>query len=1380
MFKKFYIHDRIFAKTKGLLYWPARIADASLLKKSPSKYQYPVFFYGTHEVGCVHVKNIYPYFEFKEQFAVENEMEKFNLGLYEIENDPEVLDNAPDKTIVSEVVEPVGFSEGKRLKTKQNKALVKDRSKQKETKNSIKPSINRRSLRNMNRSSPSGIKKCDFDESIELKSCLKKLNRKITEKEKKVTFQMNEQLRRRNSSATKVSESIAKSQVKTNKFEKSRKSPKGKRREIEVEPYLKTRSAMAKTLAKLENSPKQSQHDDNKKRTMNLKTFEQRITNNSTDPFPSKVNKSSQSDKDLNSNIKNTSPTLETSKKAFDAKECKTINMQIRSSLEDTIIEVITANKKSEGSNHQSSMRHTTTKNRILGKNIVTEFSQQKTDEIAEGFVKEQNVMTTGSLQDQKTKDSNKESENIPGNTDLQQNVQNLKRNFPDNNRSEISVGGRCEFTPNNMETISLINTSESSDIVCRIEQDSEATAQISDIAAKPLLKSDEEEASKDCEIYTPEEKGNCFDEKMGNNLSTKRVRQESTMDDHGTINNANTETDDELIENEIDSLYEELSSESSSLNMQENDSCDATHQPEEHPSENIPDVNDSNNSNFLCIKEDVVEYESRLRFDDRRKKLRFVKEIKRELKDILSTDDLNCTLCFEVLDKICRINLTPYILRRCSSIVGTIKKIIKMNTTCLLKAKAKQAYYKCKSCFMTLPGQKFSKIIEQQVATYRETKKLKSEENQKKEGICRVFFSSPFTGMEEERQTLTKRFWPRIESLCSSKGLQFCAVDMRWGITAQSAQAARVIDICLRECARSDIFVGFYGQRYGWHGEYDETLQKNFDNAKEKFPWIDKYRDRSMTELEFMEGHLNDPGKMPACICFRDKSYDDEMYKKAELDGNTAKMTAFISESEAAKVRLENLKENIIKTKDNTIGVMESYKSPKEAAEFMFDCIWSFLKSMLNTETSLSHRELSLAQHDAYAATRSKLFIGRQDVLEKLSTNKTNILISGESGSGKSALIASWEKLKCKKQDEHIYITHYIGCGSETTSILDIWKRINTEILYKKKDLEFTTEEKTIRETNEIRDHITIFRKFEQKLKEKGVECTIVLDGLEKVEKSSNQVFTPLYWIPKVQEQHIKFVLTTTSLDKENIDELKSRGYSEINLPLLDRNEKEQLCLTLLRENSKEMTQEQLSKLVDIEQTQNPLFLKVLISELCAFGSFRLINNKIDDLTSAKDISQLFEKMIIRLKRDYNDPEAGTEIVEKTLCGLTLSKYGFSENDLKNFLNIKQHIWSPFYYAIEKFLLNRQSMLQIAHWELSIVIEKEFMAFAEIRKGHIENMANFFYDIFQEKIRRSEKLSITLMNELPELLMKVNKQKELITVLSNDQVISHFEKLIR
>lgn len=77
------------------------------------------------------------------------------------------------------------------------------------------------------------------------------------------------------------------------------------------------------------------------------------------------------------------------------------------------------------------------------------------------------------------------------------------------------------------------------------------------------------------------------------------------------------------------------------------------------------------------------------------------------------------------------------------------------------------------------------------------------------------MFFSSPFGGLEEEREELTKKYWPQLSSLCKKAGYEFVPVDMRWGITSEMSSKAATIEICLREMDRSDMIVGFFGQVY-------------------------------------------------------------------------------------------------------------------------------------------------------------------------------------------------------------------------------------------------------------------------------------------------------------------------------------------------------------------------------------------------------------------------------------------------------------------------------------------------------------------------------------------------------------------------------------
>ena len=50
-----------------------------------------------------------------------------------------------------------------------------------------------------------------------------------------------------------------------------------------------------------------------------------------------------------------------------------------------------------------------------------------------------------------------------------------------------------------------------------------------------------------------------------------------------------------------------------------------------------------------------------------------------------------------------------------------------------------------------------------------------------------------------------------------------------------------------------------------------------------------------------------------------------------------------------------------------------------------------------------------------------------------------------------------------------------------------------------------------------------------------------------------------------------------------------------------------------------KELSAEQLQRVVNAEQTCSPLFLKTVLEELCAFGRFRELDKKIDSLITCQ-----------------------------------------------------------------------------------------------------------------------------------------------------------------
>ncbi|KOV93334.1 hypothetical protein ADL04_27545 [Streptomyces sp. NRRL B-3648] len=85
-----------------------------------------------------------------------------------------------------------------------------------------------------------------------------------------------------------------------------------------------------------------------------------------------------------------------------------------------------------------------------------------------------------------------------------------------------------------------------------------------------------------------------------------------------------------------------------------------------------------------------------------------------------------------------------------------------------------------------------------------------------------RVFVSSTFGDLAEERAALHERVFPRLRALCSEADAEFQAIDLRWGVSEEAAIEQRVAEICLgeidrcRQITRRPNFLVLLGQRYG------------------------------------------------------------------------------------------------------------------------------------------------------------------------------------------------------------------------------------------------------------------------------------------------------------------------------------------------------------------------------------------------------------------------------------------------------------------------------------------------------------------------------------------------------------------------------------
>jgi WD40 repeat protein len=104
---------------------------------------------------------------------------------------------------------------------------------------------------------------------------------------------------------------------------------------------------------------------------------------------------------------------------------------------------------------------------------------------------------------------------------------------------------------------------------------------------------------------------------------------------------------------------------------------------------------------------------------------------------------------------------------------------------------------------------------------------------------IFRVFISSTFTDMKEERRILQKNVFPRLARLCEKNGARFQAVDLRWGVNEESQLNHKTLDICLKEIARCQRlspkpnFVVLLGDKYGWQPVPARIPEEEMDSIR-------------------------------------------------------------------------------------------------------------------------------------------------------------------------------------------------------------------------------------------------------------------------------------------------------------------------------------------------------------------------------------------------------------------------------------------------------------------------------------------------------------------------------------------------------------------
>ena len=550
-----------------------------------------------------------------------------------------------------------------------------------------------------------------------------------------------------------------------------------------------------------------------------------------------------------------------------------------------------------------------------------------------------------------------------------------------------------------------------------------------------------------------------------------------------------------------------------------------------------------------------------------------------------------------------------------------------------------------------------------------------------------RVFISSTFRDMQDERDYLMKRTFPKLRKLAAERDVTLTELDLRWGITEEESKSGKVVEICLREIENSiPFFIGIIGNRYGWVPAKEDLS----GNVTERFTDVNKYIDQhlSVTEMEMQFGVLSREEDMHAYFYIKEQEESAENIDYPEM--------------------LSRLKEEVRRSKYPST----TYNSPENLAMQVEEAFIALLDQLF-PQTNLSELEKERIGQRSFMNQLCQNYIKDDKNFAALDAwltdeNRRQYVVTGASGLGKSALIANWVKDKLNDSDrKYNIIYHFTGNGGSESNSEHITKSLIDEInnLYGWEDSGADTK---------LSDLFV-------RVSAEDKPLLIVIDAINQIVDTDNAKL--LNWLP-APTKNIKILFTTLE-DDRTMEVFKNRDYPIFTLQPLDVDRRSLLVKNYLKLYAKTLTEKQVERIVTDSQCENTLVLKTLLDELINFGIYEKLDERIEYYLKADTIDDFYQALLESYEEDYK--EYDEDFVKKTLSLIAASKNGLTEDEILSIAEVDKPIyWSSFYCSFDKMFCLKNGRISFSHTYIREAVEKRYYL-NEPNCSYRYNIANYF-----------------------------------------------------
>lgn len=530
-----------------------------------------------------------------------------------------------------------------------------------------------------------------------------------------------------------------------------------------------------------------------------------------------------------------------------------------------------------------------------------------------------------------------------------------------------------------------------------------------------------------------------------------------------------------------------------------------------------------------------------------------------------------------------------------------------------------------------------------------------------------KVYVASTFADCHSERMYLDQIVFPALRHFARLRRIHVTTCDLRCDAIEDMVLSDRFLEVALEAIDDCQPFMlCLMGERYGW-------VPDSYDIPDlPKFALINEVEQgsRSTTEMEIKYGYLDRPGSALPFFYLRDAKFMAAPKFKSQEDQYRA---AFEAEDDNSRLKLKSLKDEI----QSTVPAQQIYVD--YPAEFdkvdkgvplllgledfgrrVFSDMWTALDvAYPKRETGEKFLALRLV-HNAFAENRIRAFRGRakhlgalhlyaQDAPARpaglLSSNPADplaagdapgeenrplpsaMLVLGEHGVGKSALLAQFAQEYRDKHPGSFVFTHFVGCGPESDEARALILRVSQELT-----AHFSLS--TTSSLLEKLDGATLRRTFRYLLTEASNKgpVVLVLDNVGALKVTDGPPLTPggeftagfqesaFDWLPEPLPARVRVIISSHTAG-EAAAYLSAKYFSlQVMLGALEENDAKEIVKAVCQRYHKDVDREQLGLLMRKQDSNKPLYLATVGEELRKTRSAEEMTRAVKELPGALD----------------------------------------------------------------------------------------------------------------------------------------------------------------